>query len=73
MTAIYLVLGLAIGSISPVIKNFILLLSVLIGLYIITAYPLSKKSNNMKALIGDTLPTYLFVWFLVFTLVSNIA
>ena len=75
MAIVYLILGIAIGSISPVIENVFLLFSILIGFYLLTLIPLlnkSKDSNKIKTLIADGLSTYLFTWIIIFLLISNI-
>ncbi len=72
---LYTILGCVVGYVSLQIKNFIILLALVLGIYFITVVPLSKKitvDKLMKWLLSNTFVVYIFVWLIVYILLSNI-
>jgi uncharacterized membrane protein (Fun14 family) len=72
---LYTILGCVVGYISLQIKSFIFLLVLVLGIYLITVIPLSKKitvDKLMKWLLSNTFLVYILVWLIVYILLSNI-
>jgi len=72
---LYTILGIVVGYVSLQIKNFILLLALVLGIYFITVIPLSKKitvNKLVKWLLSNTFIVYILVWLIVYILLSNI-
>jgi uncharacterized membrane protein (Fun14 family) len=72
---LYTILGCVVGYISLQIKSFIFLLVLVLGIYMITVIPLSKKitvDKLMKWLLSNTFLVYILVWLIVYILLSNI-
>lgn len=72
---LYTILGIVVGYVSLQIKNFILLLALVLGVYFITVIPLSKKitvNKLVKWLLSNSFIVYILVWLMVYILLSNI-
>jgi uncharacterized membrane protein (Fun14 family) len=72
---LYTILGIVVGYVSLQIKNFILLLVLVLGVYFITVIPLSKKitvNKLVKWLLSNSFIVYILVWLMVYILLSNI-
>jgi uncharacterized membrane protein (Fun14 family) len=72
---LYTILGCVVGYVSLQIKNFIVLLALVLGIYFVTVIPLSKKitvDKLVKWLLSNTFIVYILVWLMVYILLSNI-
>jgi len=72
---LYTILGIVVGYVSLQIKNFILLLALVLGVYFITVIPLSKKiavNKLVKWLLSNSFIVYILVWLMVYILLSNL-
>jgi len=75
-TILYTILGCVVGYISVSLKNFVLIIGLVIGLYLITVVPLAKKITVDKLtrwLLSNTFVVYILVWLVVFIMLSNVS
>ena len=74
-TILYTILGCVVGYISLSLDDFLSLFGLILGIYLITVIPLSKKITVDKMttwLFSNTFAVYFLVWLIVYILLSNV-
>lgn len=69
---LYILLACAVGIVSRFLNDYILLFSVVAGVYLITLIPVAVRAKKITKFISETILIYLMVWLLVYILSSNI-
>jgi len=72
----YTFLGVVSGYLSQLFdKNYSLILSMVVFIYILTVYPLlkwMKSEKTIREIISTTLTTYLLVWIMIWIFFYNL-
>lgn len=71
---LYTILGCIVGYFSTYLTNPLMLFGFVIGIYLITIIPLSRKitvDKLMKWLLSNTFLIYILVWLIVYILLNN--
>lgn len=72
---LYTILGVIVGYFSLSLKDFLSLIALVFGIYLISLIPLKKKVKTEKALrwiFSNSFITYILAWLLVYLLLSNL-
>jgi len=72
---LYTILACIVAFISIQLTNFFSLLILVLGVYFATVIPVAKKVNVdslIKWILSNTFLVYILVWFLIYTLLSNV-
>ena len=75
VSILYTILGSIIGYLSLSLNDFISLLLLVLGIYLVSIIPLKKKISIEKVwrwIFSNTFITYILSWLIVYLLLSNL-